>query len=439
MRRLLLGLALFLVGSQAASAQPEDHRFSGKVVLFGTLHAHSSLSDDAARLPDNAGVDFSPGVLFAYARDHGLDFLGVSDHQQATDANHRLSLTEEEYKKDLYDVAMTFTADHPGFVAIPGVEWGTEGLGNHVNIFGSKTLPPDTILNAEYEKLYAWGATNALFANFNHPNGWKKTAGNTVGNYGEGRFSDSKKFTTAANKVVRTISIITTVPGGHLTGAFATSEEKIHRAMQWENFYQKYLNMGFHLAPSANQDTHRKNPGTVTAARTAVWSSSATLDALTQAIKANRVYATEDDELAVAYRVTYHGATYWMGDTVPLGVSAADVTLKVKVWQVAGVDDDSTDEGPYTVDLVSDPDGPGPHRASIWKSYTTEADGTLSVIVPVLAGEYCYLVITEQNGKDNAKGEGVDEIDNETGEPHADGKRDDMNDRAWTAPIWFKR
>jgi hypothetical protein len=420
-------------------AQPADHQFDGKVVLFGTLHAHSSLSDDAVRLPENHGVDFSPKVLFTYAHDHGLDFLGVSDHHQATDANHRLSLTEDEYEHELYDVAMQFTADHPGFVAIPGIEWGTEKLGNHVNIFGSKTLPPDSILNKEYDELYTWAAKNALFANMNHPNGWKNTPGNAVGNYGEQRFASSEAFVTAANKIARTISIITTVQGGHLTGELATSEAKTHRAMQWENFYQRYLNMGFHLAPSANQDTHRKNCGTVTAARTAVWATSATLASLSDAITKNRVYATEDDELAVAYRITYEGKTYWMGDTVPLGASEAEVTLKVKVWQVKGADQDPVDEGPYTVDLVSDADGPGPRRASIWQTYTTAADGTLTVKVPVLAGEYDYLVITEQNGQDNPLGDGVDEVNNKTGDDKPDGKRDDMNDHAWTAPIWFKR
>ena len=31
----------------------------------------------------------------------------------------------------------------------------------------------------------------------------------------------------------------------------------------------------------------------------------------------------------------------------------------------------------------------------------------------------------------------MDEFDNTTGAPGADGLRDDMNDSAWTSPIWF--
>ena len=81
----------------------------------------------------------------------------------------------------------------------------------------------------------------------------------------------------------------------------------------------------------------------------------------------------------------------------------------------------------------------GGRLASVWETYTTNANGELTRSIPVNAGEYFYLVITEQNGKDNAEGDGADEFNNETGEEGADGKRDDMNDHAWTTPIWFKR
>lgn len=44
-------------------------------------------------------------------------------------------------------------------------------------------------------------------------------------------------------------------------------------------------------------------------------------------------------------------------------------------------------------------------------------------------GRYLYLHVREQNGKDNAVGEGEDE--------ESDGKRDDLNDTAVTSPVWF--
>lgn len=45
----------------------------------------------------------------------------------------------------------------------------------------------------------------------------------------------------------------------------------------------------------------------------------------------------------------------------------------------------------------------------------------------------------QKKGKDNPVGEGDDEFNNKTGHSGPDGKRDDINDSAWTAPIWFVR
>lgn len=434
LRRVLVGVGLLL--ASAAFGQPADQKYAGKVVLFGALHAHSSLSDDARTLSGNQGLDFRPVTLFTYARDHGLDFLGISDHQKAVDSNHRLSMTDAEYENDLFGVAMQFTADHPDFIAIPGIEWGNTSTGNHLNVYGSPTLPPDTILDKEYNELLSWARANAKFITFNHPNSGGRKA---VGNYGEKRYASRDAFVTAADPIVAAVDIITSVRGGHITGDLAKREDKTHRMMQWEKFYQQYLNMGFHLAPGANHDTHRRNAGTVTAARTAAWADAMTYEDLMSAFRANRVYTTEDDELAVSMRVTYQGETYWMGDTIDLNATTANVTLKVKVWQVAGSDGDPIDEGPYTVEVVSDWQGKGGRLASVWATYETNANGELTRTIPVNAGEYFYLVITEHNGKDNPVGDGTDEFNNETGEEGADGKRDNMNDMAWTAPIWFKR
>lgn len=52
-------------------------------------------------------------------------------------------------------------------------------------------------------------------------------------------------------------------------------------------------------------------------------------------------------------------------------------------------------------------------------------------------GQYLYLVVTEQNGKDNPVGEGEHIYINGTGASGADGKRDDPNESAWTSPVSF--
>ncbi len=409
----------------------------GKVVLFGNLHAHSTLSDD---VPDTT-ADTAPQKGFEYAKAHGLDFLAISDHHMAIDAAGRNWLTADEYQNKLFKVAMEFNAAHAGeFIAIPGIEWGNMSVGNHINIFGATALPPDAILNIEYEKLHAWIAANAQFAQFNHPHSWPRDSkrNKAVGNYGEARYTDPSAFVAGADPGIATISIISTVAGGHISGPHKHAENKTHRKMEWERYYRHYLNMGFRISPAANQDTHWKNFGTVTAARTAAWADSPTYAALMQAFKANRVYASEDDEMAVAFQVRYKGRVYWMGETVPLETEEAEVEVLVKVWQGQGSDIDPLDEGPYQVELVADPDGIGGNEASPIFGNWTAGSGSL-VTIPFMAarGRYVYLHVREQGGKDNLIGDGEDSEQNATGDTGSDGKRDDQNDSAWTSPVWF--
>jgi hypothetical protein len=159
---------------------------------------------------------------------------------------------------------------------------------------------------------------------------------------------------------------------------------------------------------------------------------------LMDAIRKNRVYATEDDELAVAFQVNFAGKNYWMGETVPIPSERVDVEVTVFIAQAEGSDGDDVDEGKYTVTVFSDSDGIGRHEASVWSQIEDVPSGApFKFPLEILADEYIYLRITEQGGKDNPVGDGVDEVNNETGAHGADGKRDDMNDSAWTTPIWF--
>lgn len=425
------------LAGEGAVAVRERPTHEGKVVLFGNLHAHSVLSDD---VPDTL-LEAKPLAGFDYARTHGLDFLAITDHHMATDAPGRNSLTAAQYQNDLFKVAMDYNAANPGqFVAIPGIEWGHMATGNHINILGAQSLPPDDILNVEYDKLHNWVRQNAEFAQFNHPNSWPSDSkrNKLVGNYGEARYPDQAAFVAAADPGIATISIISTVAGGHISGQNKHAENKTHRRMDWERYYRQYLNMGFHISPAANQDTHWKNFGSVTAARTAAWSDNVSYSALMQAFKANRVYATEDDEMAVSFQVRYKGRLYWMGETVPLETEEAEVELVIKVWQGQGSDGDSTDEGPYSIDIITDPDGIGGQEASKLGDSRTAASGAL-VSIPFMAGrgKYVYIHVLEQEGKDNLIGDGEDTVNNTTGASGSDGKRDSQNDAAWTTPVWF--
>lgn len=168
---------------------------------------------------------------------------------------------------------MSFNRRHSDFIAIPAIEWGTAATGNHVNLIGADATPPDRVRNEDYNELYEWAQQDHVeFIQFNHPNsGPSGDNRRRVGNYGEALYASTEDFVEAVDDIVNTMSIITTVPGGHLTGRDRHSEDKTHREAQWENWYKRYLNKGLHVSPAANQDTHWRNWGTVTAARTSVW------------------------------------------------------------------------------------------------------------------------------------------------------------------------
>jgi hypothetical protein len=419
-------------------AQRPTHE--GKVLLFGNLHAHSQLSADVQSSDD----EMLPSKAFKYAHENGLDFLAISDHHKADDSpGQPFRITSSDFTTRLFDAAMGYNSQHADkFIAIPGIEWGNTATGNHINVLGIQSLPPDTIKDKDYDKLIDWATSNARFIQFNHPEAWNREAkrNKKVGNFGRVLYGSDAAFLAAADGTVKTISIISTVKGGHISGDHKHSTAKTHRDVDPANFkhYIRFLNLGFRLSPAANQDTHWKNWGTVTAARTAVWADSASYEDLMNAFKANRVYATEDDEMVVALQAEYKGRRYWMGETVTLESEEDDVDLIVRIWQGQGSDGDSTDEGPYTVRIFSDADGIGGHEASVWKTHTgLQANVEARIPLHVTSGQYIFIEITEENGKDNPVGDGEDTINNTTGQQGPDGKRDVLNDSAWTTPIWF--
>jgi len=79
--RIWTWFAALALGSNIWAA-PQDHpAHESKIAVFGTLHAHSHLSGDVS-----SSKGFSPLEAFTYARDQGLDFLGISDHHKPATA-----------------------------------------------------------------------------------------------------------------------------------------------------------------------------------------------------------------------------------------------------------------------------------------------------------------------------------------------------------------
>ena len=159
-RLALLALASFTAACTGASEASEP-RFvpSGRRGVFleqldvsvfqkGNLHTHSTESDG----------DHSPEEVYAWYRDHGYNFLGLSDHNKFTDPNRYRALVER-----------------PGFVLIPAEEITMKGGGRlvHVNALCERSRIPAGKFDTVDEALrHGVGQTLAQggVALVNHPN-----------------------------------------------------------------------------------------------------------------------------------------------------------------------------------------------------------------------------------------------------------------------------
>lgn len=425
---LFMSLSSSFLGGRLSEG---DHE--GKRVFFGNLHSHSFLSDDVKVSYHDL---MTPVLAFEYAKKNGLDFLAVTDHHMAVDSDYRLFIENHEYVNSLFSEAKKFNENNEGeFVAIPGIEWGSVASGNHINVFGANSLPPDHIKENDYHLMYEWALKNADFVQWNHPDAWQ--GNKNVGLYGENIYSNAELFVDEVDSVVKTLAILTSVYGGHLRGDLRLSDKKTHRKIRWHDYYKIFLNMGLHLSPSADQETHTPNWGTVTAARTAVWADSLNYESLMESIKENRVYVTEDDEMAVVFQAEYDDDVFWMGEKIPIEEEEVELDLLIKVWQKPGIDNDPIDEGPYRLEVFVDNDGVGGQLASV--ALIEEVESHKELIVPITAvkGSYMYLRVMEMGGKDNVVGDGADNYINGTEAHSFDGKRDNLNDMAITTPIWL--
>ena len=66
-------------------------------------------------------------------------------------------------------------------------------------------------------------------------------------------------------------------------------------------YYTRALDKGWHVAPTNNQDNHKGNWGDSNTARSVVLATDLSEEAIYDAMKNYRVYATEDNDLSILY------------------------------------------------------------------------------------------------------------------------------------------
>lgn len=396
-RLIALGLTS-LFYTAPLSAQIADIR-------FGNLHAHTSYSDGLGK----------PSEAYAMACNAGLDFFAITEH------NHFKGDGKGDRKDDiiiathpeLYDgdpEALVQSADEhdaPGqCVTIYGQEFSTISKGNHVNVFDIREVI--AVEDGRFDLLLDWldqnpdGGGHQPLIQFNHPNSGKKA----LIDYGRDDFGAPDEFAWQQAMSPR-VSLI------EVFNAPALRDGEGQRTHDRSFIYRLYLNLGFHVAPSVGQDNHFRNWGISTDARVAVIAPDFSRRGIIEALRRRHAYASEDKNL----RVIFRAGNALQGDIIappPLG-EELPLTLQLS----------DTDEpnAVYRVDVYKDVAGGRPARNPV-ESFEFSGDQMTPVKLEGIrfeeVGEYVFLRITQFG----------DELQGDEEHP--------IDDRLWTAPIWFE-
>lgn len=339
---------------------------------FGQLHSHTQYSDGAGSLekaleyvkdlPESANVDF---VAFT---DHSnyFDKSGAANPEGALYDMSLASAASQNLWNEYKSAVAAFNKENAGsMVAIAGFEMTWSGGPGHINTFNTPGIvsrnnttlnnkTKDAGLQAYYKLLSQKEGANSI-SQFNHP-------GTTFGNFIDFGYWDA---------VVDTRMYMVEVGNGEGqigAGGYYPSYEQ----------YIMALDKGWHVAPTNNQDNHKGKWGNANDARDVILTDDFTEDGIYAALRARRMYATEDKNLELDYTVNGN----MMGSII-------DVPEKLN-FEISFNDPDRTDSI-AKVELVVN----SGKVAYTWDSAAALAKGSVSV---ELAPEYTYYFVRVTEG-----------------------------------------
>ena len=362
---------------------------------FGQLHSHTQYSDGAGSLdsalayvkalPDNANVDF---VAFT---DHS-NYFDSKNNPNVEAALYDTSLVKDSDPSHSWatykNTVAAFNAANAGkMVAIAGFEMTWSGGPGHINTFNTPGIvsrnnttlnnkTKDAGLQAYYKLLSQTEGANSI-SQFNHP-------GTTFGNFIDFGYWDA---------VVDTRMYMVEVGNGEGqigAGGYYPSYEQ----------YIMALDKGWHVAPTNNQDNHKGRWGNANDARDVILTDDFTEDGIYEALRARRMYATEDKNLELDYTVNGNmmGSIIDVPEKLNFEISFNDpdrtdsiakVELVVNSGKVAYTWDSAADlaKGSVSVELAPE--------YTYYFVRVTEGDGDLAVTAPVWVGESLKLGISK--------------------------------------------
>ena len=318
-------------------------------VYFGQLHAHTNLSDGTGSVEE--AFDYASKV-------ENLDFFAITDHSDSFD-----NADAGEIAKDGAGISADWAAGKQAAASVTNEDF--------VGLFGFEmTWPEDKKLGH--------------ISTFNTP-GWQTR--------------DQADFENVPTALEHYYKALTTVPGSvsqfnHPDIIHGDFERFDHYSPEYDEaislleiagedgavdceYYHLALDKGWHVAPTNNQNNHKGQWGDASRARTVILAETLTEEALYDAMKDRRVYATQDSDLTVYY--TLNGAV--MGSILPKS-EEAEITVFLS---------DPTDEAIGNVEVVAD------GGEVIDGAYVGTPSRVLEL--PVSGGyNYYYLRITQPDG-----------------------------------------
>lgn len=361
---------------------------------FGQLHSHTQYSDGAGSLesalayikalPESANVDF---VAFT---DHSnyFDKSGAANPEGALYDMSQATEYSQETWKAYKDAVAAFNTENAGsMVAIAGFEMTWSGGPGHINTFNTPGIvsrnnttlnnkTKDAGLQAYYKLLSQTEGVDSI-SQFNHP-------GTTFGNFIDFGYWDA---------VVDTRMYMVEVGNGEGqigAGGYYPSYEQ----------YIMALDKGWHVAPTNNQDNHKGRWGNANDARDVILTDDFSESGIYAALRARRMYATEDKNLELDYTVNGNmmGSIIDVPEKLNFEISFNDpdrtdsiakVELVVNSGKVAYIWDSAADltKGSVSVELAPE--------YTYYFVRVTEGDGDLAVTAPVWVGESLKLGISK--------------------------------------------
>ena len=445
------------------------------LVAHGNLHAHfeshvgEHLLDDGNMLRLDATGTEVPAVAphgdplryaWEYARDVGrMDFMAVSPHctdERPDDPKDLPNMSADGYELLLLTAEAVTRESGGSFAALPALEWNTNSLGNHINVFGRPEIAK--VLRGRFDLLYSdllprrTAAGDRVVVQLNHPrtfrhnevlNGsWDQVFGVRLSEIAKGgernvKFNDYglddfpplsevrdgwlagdvapdpavvdatlATLEAAGAPWVRLMEV--TVGRGkelrdeqHQNPSLTVLEDgTVERFTRVHSDWDYYLLHGFRLAPTAPHDNHYANWGTGHSSRTGVITAALSEDAILRALDDRATFASEDEN----FELRVYGA-----GRVPMGQTLRTLSpgVALQVW-LADPDAPAGFEvtlvrGRIGGDAVESLPLPGPLAADTWHDVPVE--------LPQAGPWFVYLEVYEPS----------------------------QNRMAWSAPIWLER